>query len=101
MVACHQEWDLAAWPHQEGRTGLVVAQRLSTILVTDQILVLDEGRLVEQGTHVELLAGAASTPTYTRRSSARSRNRLHLTRPDKETTRNRPHRPCATAAVCR
>ena len=33
-----------------------VYHRLSTILAADQILVLDEGRLVEQGTHVELLA---------------------------------------------
>jgi ATP-binding cassette subfamily B protein len=40
----------------EGRTSLVIAHRLSTILAADLILVMDEGRLVEQGTHAELLA---------------------------------------------
>ncbi|PJF41758.1 MAG: ABC transporter ATP-binding protein [Chloroflexi bacterium] len=40
----------------EGRTSFVIAQRLSTVLNADQILVLDSGRIVERGTHHELLA---------------------------------------------
>jgi ATP-binding cassette subfamily B protein len=40
----------------KNRTSLVIAHRLSTILAADIILVLDAGRLVERGTHTELLA---------------------------------------------
>jgi ATP-binding cassette subfamily B protein len=43
-------------PLMKGRTTLVIAHRLSTILAADVILVLEEGRLVERGTHAELLA---------------------------------------------
>lgn len=47
----------AALDHvMQGRTTLVIAHRLSTIEKADLILVLDQGRIVERGTHAELLA---------------------------------------------
>jgi ATP-binding cassette subfamily B protein len=42
-------------PLFKGRTSIVIAHRLSTILAADKILVFDEGHLVEQGRHSDLL----------------------------------------------
>jgi ATP-binding cassette, subfamily B, bacterial len=51
-----QHIQAALRPLLHGRTAIVIAHRLSTILAADQILVLDQGRLVDAGTHTELLA---------------------------------------------
>ncbi len=40
----------------EGRTTLVIAHRLATVLKADRILVIDEGRIIEEGTHASLVA---------------------------------------------
>jgi subfamily B ATP-binding cassette protein MsbA len=41
---------------RRGRTAFVIAHRLSTIRSADQILVLEDGQIVERGTHEDLLA---------------------------------------------
>jgi ATP-binding cassette, subfamily B, multidrug efflux pump len=44
-----------------GRTSFVIAQRISTVLNADQILVLDKGQVVARGTHEELME---TSPIY-------------------------------------
>ena len=53
----------------EGKTVLAIAHRLSTIAEMDRIVVLDQGRIVEQGTHAELLAGRGLYARYWERQS--------------------------------
>jgi len=55
-----------------GRTTLVIAHRLSTIVDADQILVLRRGRIVERGTHAELLARTGEYAALWRRQTRES-----------------------------
>lgn len=48
------QWAIAG--AAEGRTTVIIAQRLSTVLHADRIVVLDEGKVVDQGTHAELMS---------------------------------------------
>ncbi len=45
----------ALWKLMEGRTAVVIAHRLSTVQKMDRIIVLDEGKIVEEGTHKQLI----------------------------------------------
>ena len=59
----------------KGRTSIVVAHRLSTIAGLDRIIVLSNGKIVEEGTHEELLKlGGAYKKLWSRQSGAFKEN---------------------------
>ena len=63
-----------------GRTSLVIAHRLSTIVGADEIIVLDQGRIAERGTHAQLLAagGLYASMWNRQREAQEARERLAL-----------------------
>ena len=62
----------------EGRTSILIAHRLSTVVNSDLILVLDNGQVTESGTHSELL----STPNSLYHKLWSSQHDVHVTGPN-------------------
>ena len=54
-VETEREVNAAIRELSKGRTTLTIAHRLSTVMTAGEILVLEQGRIVEQGTHADLL----------------------------------------------
>ncbi len=65
----------------EGRTSIVIAHRLSTVRDADEILVVDEGRIVQRGTHVDLLAEGGLYADLYRTQFEGQAQRLRITPP--------------------
>ena len=65
------------------RTSLVIAHRLSTIVSADEIIVLDQGRIAERGTHAQLLAsgGLYASMWNRQREAQEAREKLARVRP--------------------
>ncbi len=82
------------------RTSLVIAHRLSTIVGADEIIVLDQGRIVERGTHAQLLvAGGLYASMWNRQREAQEAREKLAMMADENIAPNRAPPPVDDAAV--
>jgi ATP-binding cassette subfamily B protein len=82
----------------EGRTSFVIAQRISTVLNADEILVLDQGEIVARGVHEELMENTTRCITRVEGASRASNTRRRFRRPSRSawsTSRRASSRPSA------
>src|SRR5207237_246385 len=87
----------------QNRTSLVIAHRLSTIVAADEIIVLDQGKIAERGTHAELLVsgGLYASMWNRQREAEEAREKLAQIDEDNEAPNRTPppiEDPLATAA---
>jgi ABC-type transport system involved in Fe-S cluster assembly fused permease/ATPase subunit len=87
----------------QNRTSLVIAHRLSTIVAADEIIVLDQGKIAERGTHAELLVsgGLYASMWNRQREAEAAREKLAQVDDDNEAPNRAPppiEDPLATAA---
>jgi ATP-binding cassette subfamily B protein len=87
-----QEIQIALERVSRNRTSLVIAHRLSTIVGADEIIVLDQGRIAERGTHSQLLAadGLYASMWNRQREAEAARERLAQVADDNEAPNRKP-----------
>src|SRR3982075_2213612 len=93
-LASHTEQEIqdALERVSRGRTSLVIAHRLSTIVGADEIIVLDQGRIAERGTHTQLLAsgGLYASMWNRQREAEEAREKLAQIDDDNEAPNRAP-----------